>query len=64
MMCSASGEMMKFVIIFKAGKKGLNEKELASFRAYPKVVVAWSDSSYITEKIWMDCIIDKQLYLI
>lgn len=61
MVCSAAGELLKFVVIFKAVKR-VPEAEAALFKKeFPNVIVAWTKSSYITEDVWSDVVVDKVL---
>lgn len=61
MICDARGNLLKFVLIFKAGKKGFNAKLIESFKQYPNVVVVTNSSSYITESLWIRHVIDRVL---
>ncbi|MEZ0208890.1 MAG: hypothetical protein ACAH17_01790 [Candidatus Paceibacterota bacterium] len=60
--CSAAGDLLKFVLIFKAGVKGLKKAEIERFKQFPNVVVVHSKSSYITEEIWRQTIINDVLF--
>lgn len=60
--CSAAGDLLDFVLIFKAGKKGLPAKELEKFAQYPHVHVTYTRSSYINEQIWRNTVIGKVLF--
>jgi hypothetical protein len=60
--CSANGDLLKFVLIFKAGQKGLKKQELDNFKKYSNVVVVSSESSYITELLWRNTIISNILF--
>jgi hypothetical protein len=61
MVCNGAGEMLKFVLIFKAGKKGLSEKEMERFKPFSNVIVTWTKSSYISEDIWGKKVIEGVL---
>jgi hypothetical protein len=59
---SATGDLLKFVLIFKAGKKGLKKQEVAHFKQFSNVVVVHSESSYITEALWRNTVINDVLF--
>jgi hypothetical protein len=61
MICNGAGMLLKFVLIFKAGKKGLSAKETAKFAEYSNVIVTWTKSSYISEEIWQRKVIEGVL---
>lgn len=61
-LCSAAGDLLKFVLIFKAGKKGLKKSEIARFKEFSNVVVVHSESSYITEALWRNTVINDVLF--
>ena len=61
-LCSADGELLKFVLILKAGKKGLPPDEVERFKQYSNVIVTYSESSYITEEIWRKVVITQVLF--
>lgn len=57
--CSAAGELLDFVLILKAGKRGLPAKKLEKFAAYPNVHVTDTTTSYINEQIWRNIVVGK-----
>jgi hypothetical protein len=61
MICDGAGQLLKFVIILKAGKKGLSAAEQAKFAPFSNVIVTWTKSSYITEDIWRTKVIEGVL---
>lgn len=55
---NAAGELLPFVIIFKAGKRGFKTAEEEEFKKHKNVTVTFSKSSYITEDIWIKKVIE------
>jgi hypothetical protein len=57
---AASGEILKFVIIFKGTKP--KQKEVERFKEFKHCFVAWSATSYINESIWSDLVIGRVMF--
>jgi hypothetical protein len=60
--CDGDGNLLKFVIIFKGGKKGLPPAEVKQYAEMRNVIVTHSKSSYITESLWSDVVVGKVLF--
>lgn len=59
---NGAGDLLRFVIIYKAGKTGLRDAEVEQFKKLPNVIVTCSPTSYITEDIWAREVIDGVVF--